>query len=141
MARLADPDLAERRRRQIMDAALACFRRRGFHQATMQEICATAEISAGALYHYFASKAEIIGAIAEDGTRRRRCGVSTRSGANGLIEAMCEVAGEFFSKVTVAGEGALIADIMAEVDPRRRHCQCSCVRPMRTACTRWSCGA
>ncbi|HVK80674.1 MAG TPA: helix-turn-helix domain-containing protein, partial [Verrucomicrobiae bacterium] len=66
MARIADPLLADRRRRQIMDAAIVCFRRRGFHQASMQEICAEAGISAGALYRYFGSKADIIGAIAEE---------------------------------------------------------------------------
>ena len=66
MARLADPGLATRRRREILDAALFCFRRRGFHQATMQEICAEAGLSPGALYRYFNSKADIIAAIAED---------------------------------------------------------------------------
>jgi AcrR family transcriptional regulator len=53
MARLADPGLAERRRRQILEAAAVCFRRRGFHQATMQEICSEAGISPGALYRFF----------------------------------------------------------------------------------------
>ena len=48
MSRLANPELAERRRRQILDAALACFRRRGFHQTSMSEICTEADISAGA---------------------------------------------------------------------------------------------
>ena len=69
MSRLADPLLAERRRRQILDAAMVCFRRRGFHQATMQEICSEAGISPGALYRYFGSKSEIIAAIASDAPR------------------------------------------------------------------------
>lgn len=98
-----------------MAAALTCFRRRGFHQATMQEICATAEISAGSLYHYFASKAEIIGAIAEAGREGADAAFQRAAEQTGVIDAMCEVAGEYFSKVTVAGEGALIADIMAEL--------------------------
>ena len=70
MSRLARPELAERRRRQILDAALDCFRRRGFHQTSMQEICAAAGISAGALYRYFGSKAEIITAITKPGTNK-----------------------------------------------------------------------
>jgi len=65
MARLADPALAERRRREIVEAAMGCFRRRGFHQASMQEICAAAGMSPGALYRYFPSKSDIILAIAE----------------------------------------------------------------------------
>jgi AcrR family transcriptional regulator len=47
----------EARRQQILDAALACFSRRGFHQSTMQDICQEAELSPGAVYRYFRSKA------------------------------------------------------------------------------------
>ena len=113
MARLADPLLADRRRRQILDAALACFRRRGFHQATMQEICAEANMSAGALYRYFGSKAEIIGAIAEDkhADSDNAFLEATRNGS--LIDALSLMARDFFEKFA-EGDGALIADIFAE---------------------------
>ena len=50
----------EARRQQIVDAAFQCFARKGFHPTTMQDICAEAELSAGAIYRYFASKEEII---------------------------------------------------------------------------------
>ena len=113
MARLADPLLADRRRRQILDAALSCFRRRGFHQATMQEICAEANMSAGALYRYFGSKAEIIGAIAEDkhADTDNAFLEATRNGS--LIDALSLIARDFFDKFA-EGDGALIADIFAE---------------------------
>ena len=111
MSRLASPELAERRRRQILDAALDCFRRRGFHQSSMQEICAAAGISAGALYRYFGSKAEIITAIAED---ERRDSSVAFSAANGtVIDGLCTVAERFFRKLA-AGDGALVADVLAE---------------------------
>ena len=48
------------RRQQIIDAAYRCFARKGFHQATMRDIYAEAGLSAGAIYHYFKSKEEII---------------------------------------------------------------------------------
>ena len=48
------------RRQQIIDAAYRCFARRGFHQTTMREIYAEAGLSPGAIYHYFASKEDII---------------------------------------------------------------------------------
>jgi AcrR family transcriptional regulator len=54
------------RRRQIIDAAVACFARDGFHQATMQDICREAGLSAGAVYRYFSSKDELIEAIADE---------------------------------------------------------------------------
>ena len=50
----------EARRRQIVDAAYRCFARRGFHQTTMRDIYQEAGLSPGAVYHYFASKDEII---------------------------------------------------------------------------------
>lgn len=113
MARLADPDLADRRRRQILDAAIACFRRRGFHQATMQEICAEAGISAGALYRYFSSKAEIIAAIAEDKHAETGNAFAAVMRGGSLIDALCACARDFLEKFA-AGDGALIADIYGE---------------------------
>lgn len=113
VARLPDPLLAERRRRQILDAAIACFRRRGFHQATMAEICAEADISAGALYRYFASKAEIIAAIAEDHRGESDSAFLRTAETDGLIPALYMSARDFFQKFA-DGDGALIADIMAE---------------------------
>src|SRR5262249_729393 len=113
MARLADPGLATRRRREILDAALYCFRRRGFHQATMQEICAEANMSPGALYRYFSSKADIIAAIAEDERREADLALQRAGDSGALIDGLCALAQGFFEKM--AGEGgSLLADVTAE---------------------------
>ena len=48
------------RRQEIIEAAYRCFARNGFHQTTMRDIYAEAGLSAGAIYHYFTSKEEII---------------------------------------------------------------------------------
>jgi AcrR family transcriptional regulator len=53
------------RRDEILDAAQRCFVRSGFHQTSMQEICAEAGMSAGNLYRYFPSKETLIAGIAE----------------------------------------------------------------------------
>ncbi len=53
------------RRAEILDAAERCFIRSGFHQASMQEICAEAKMSPGNLYRYFPSKEAIIAGISE----------------------------------------------------------------------------
>jgi TetR/AcrR family transcriptional regulator, transcriptional repressor of aconitase len=54
------------RRRLIMDAAIACFSREGFHRTTMQEIVRETGLSAGAIYRYYRSKEDIVAAIAEE---------------------------------------------------------------------------
>jgi AcrR family transcriptional regulator len=53
------------RRTEILAAAQRCFVRNGFHQTSMQQICAEAGMSAGNLYRYFPSKETIIAGIAE----------------------------------------------------------------------------
>jgi AcrR family transcriptional regulator len=53
------------RRTQILEAAMVCFAKRGFHQASMHDISAEAGISVGLIYRYFANKEAVIAAMAE----------------------------------------------------------------------------
>jgi len=53
----------EQRRSDILDAAEKVFFRKGFGQATMDDIAAGAELSKGTIYLYFKSKEEIYFAI------------------------------------------------------------------------------
>src|ERR1700758_1767858 len=69
----------EEKQRHIREAALACFRRSGFHQASMADICAEAQMSAGNLYRYYDSKEAIIAAM---------------RGKPDLFAAMLEMSGE-----------------------------------------------
>lgn len=63
--RQVNTQLQADRRAEILDAAERCFIRSGFHQASMQEICAEAKMSPGNLYRYFPSKEAIIAGISE----------------------------------------------------------------------------
>jgi len=56
---------ADRRRRQVLDAAGACFREEGFHGASMSRIAARADMSVGHIYRYFDSKDAIIIALVQ----------------------------------------------------------------------------
>lgn len=56
----------EARRRQITNAALTRFARDGFHRTSMADIVSQSGVSPGVIYHYFASKEDIIEAIAVD---------------------------------------------------------------------------
>jgi AcrR family transcriptional regulator len=52
------------RRSEILDAAIVCFSRDGFHRTTMKDIVRQSGLSPGAIYNYFKSKEAIIEAIA-----------------------------------------------------------------------------
>jgi AcrR family transcriptional regulator len=56
----------ETRRQQILDAALRCFSRDGFHNTTTADIVRESGVSQGTLYLYFTTKDEIIVALADD---------------------------------------------------------------------------
>lgn len=65
MARVSQEHL-DARRRQILDGAARCFARNGFHATSMQDVLRESELSAGAVYRYFAGKDEIVTAIADE---------------------------------------------------------------------------
>jgi AcrR family transcriptional regulator len=60
------PEYLETKRRAILDAAMICFGRDGFHHTTIHDIVREAGLSAGAIYRYFGSKEDIIASIAEE---------------------------------------------------------------------------
>ena len=67
MAPKVSEEHMEERRNLILDAAFATFSRKGFHQATIEDIRLEAGLSRGAAYHYFKTKEDIIEGI------RQRC--------------------------------------------------------------------
>ena len=86
----------EARRRQILDAALACFSRQGFHQSTMQDICQEAELSPGAVYRYFSSKEEIIEARCEEELQRNMALAEDISSRGDTLQVLGELVDSFF---------------------------------------------
>jgi TetR/AcrR family transcriptional regulator, transcriptional repressor of aconitase len=57
---------ANEQRGRILDAALTCFAREGFHAATIQDIVAESGLSPGAIYGYFKGKTDVVMAIASE---------------------------------------------------------------------------
>jgi AcrR family transcriptional regulator len=54
------------RRAEILEAAARCFREKGFHNTTMQDIYKATNLSPGAVYNYFSSKEDIVVAAVKE---------------------------------------------------------------------------
>jgi AcrR family transcriptional regulator len=64
LAALADKSSAvEDKRRQLLDAAVRVFARKGFHASRVGDIAEEAGVAHGLLYHYFKSKDEVLQAV------------------------------------------------------------------------------
>ncbi len=57
---IKNPDLVERRRRQIIDAAVELFIEKGFHKTTTRQIATRARLPVGSMYEYVSSKEDIL---------------------------------------------------------------------------------
>jgi AcrR family transcriptional regulator len=101
--RRANAQLKADRRDEILQAAQTCFARSGFHQTSMQEICAEAGMSPGNLYRYFRSKEDIIAGIAE----RDRADTAHQFAAVGR--------GDFFQGLAMLAQYHLVERSMEEV--------------------------
>jgi AcrR family transcriptional regulator len=84
------------RRQQIIDAAYRCFARKGLHQATMRDIYAEANLSPGAVYHYFDSKDAIIQASFEFDFQRSRALFDAAIASDDPLKALHELLDFFF---------------------------------------------
>src|SRR6218665_1357719 len=56
-------------RRLILDTAARLLRSGGYHQTTLREIAEAVGMRKASLYYHFASKEEIVEAVANDGVR------------------------------------------------------------------------
>jgi AcrR family transcriptional regulator len=88
-----DSELVEKRRRQIIDAAVGLFINKGFHQTTTREIARAAGFSIGTLYEYIKSKEDVLYLVCDAihravETQLRQAIVSTGTGREALEDAM-----------------------------------------------------
>ncbi len=92
------------RRRQILDAAVECFAREGFHRTTMAEIIAESGMSTGAIYLYFPGKDDIVEAIAEERHAVETSIVTAALGNPDTRAALHDLAGAYFEWLSEPGE-------------------------------------
>ena len=101
-------------RQRIIDAAVACFARHGFHGASMQQICAEASMSPGALYRYFPSKVSIIAAIAEAEREQHKEFFERLAQADDPVEALVSIGSDRLEHMLSEAGGSLCAETIAE---------------------------
>jgi AcrR family transcriptional regulator len=94
---IKNPELVERRRRQIADSAVQLFIRHGFHKTTTRQISQAAGFSIGSLYEYIASKEDILYLVCDSiHTEVERLVTEIMARAGGGVEALTEVIREYF---------------------------------------------
>jgi TetR/AcrR family transcriptional regulator, transcriptional repressor of aconitase len=94
----------EARRRQIIDAAVECFAREGFHRATMQDIVQEAGLSPGAIYGYFSGKEEIIEALTRERHARERQLIAAAGEGDDMEQTIRQLADAFLGSLSDAEE-------------------------------------
>jgi AcrR family transcriptional regulator len=78
---------SEKRKKEILDAALECFAQRGYAATTLDDIRARSGASTGSIYHLFAGKEEIGGALYLEGLRAWQAGFRDELRAHATAEA------------------------------------------------------
>lgn len=107
-------DRSEIRRQQILDAAKECFRRQGFHGASMATISKTARMSVGHIYHYYENKEAIIAAIVQQDVQELLKLFQDLEGSADILEAMAAKADHGFEYHTDPELATLGLEIVAE---------------------------
>jgi len=60
------PNVEKERREQILEAAMTCFSRKGYHATSMDDITAELPFSKALIYYYFKTKRSVFMSILED---------------------------------------------------------------------------
>jgi TetR/AcrR family transcriptional regulator, repressor for uid operon len=102
------------RRTQILNAALVCFAKHGFHQASMHDISAEAGISVGLIYRYFENKEAVISAMAARHKEEIREVVERARQAPTLLEALEIIFTAHCSEDSPKLVSAFVVDLYAE---------------------------
>jgi len=94
---IKNPDLVEKRRHQIVEAAAKLFIAQGFHKTTTRQIARAAGFSIGSLYEYVTSKEDVLYLVCESIHAEVEKGVAhAMQRAGGGKAVLAEVIREYF---------------------------------------------
>lgn len=112
--RKIDPERQQSKRQHILDAAIRCFTRNGFHQTRTAEICREANMSPGNLFHYFDSKEALIAAVVVEGPDELSTLLESACSAPDLFVALLEAIDQQLDLLTEPAYTRLALEIIAE---------------------------
>ncbi|WP_342600114.1 TetR/AcrR family transcriptional regulator [Psychrobacillus sp. FSL H8-0483] len=81
-----DGNLIEKRRQQMIQAAVSLFKEKGFHRATTREIAKEAGFSIGTLYEYIRTKEDVLYLVCDSIYNEVHTKLSEFTPENGTIE-------------------------------------------------------
>ena len=117
MALREKPSKGDVRRRQVLDAAADCFRRYGFHGASISRISQASGMSPGHIYHYFDTKEQIVEALIhleESDQAELLQLVEQDQGAGNFRDAVIRQVDVMLERLLEAPRMALMLEIAAE---------------------------
>jgi AcrR family transcriptional regulator len=105
---------ADKKRIEVLKAASKCFRKNGFHQTSMQQICTETGLGPGAVYRYFTGKEAIIEAMVEDERRQARAILQHMREAESLQQALSATTRLFAERYRSGADAGLMTEVYAE---------------------------
>jgi TetR/AcrR family transcriptional regulator, repressor for uid operon len=112
--RTIDPVKQQAKRQQILEAAIFCFAKSGFHATSTAQICAQAGMSPGNLFHYFPTKDAIIQAIAEEDRRETAAALVAIADAPNVITGILTLAQQVLDAARDPDYRSISIEIAAE---------------------------
>jgi TetR/AcrR family transcriptional regulator, repressor for uid operon len=112
--RTIDPIKQQAKRQQIVDAAIICFAKSGFHATSTAQICAQAGMSPGNLFHYFPTKDAIIQAIAELDRHETAAALARLRDAENVVTGLQDLARDVLLAASDRAYAAISIEIAAE---------------------------
>jgi AcrR family transcriptional regulator len=115
-----DKPRAEVQRERILCAAQKCFIEHGFHAASMANIAAAAQMSAGLMYRYFENKSAIVKAIVERQLQDGRAQIEQLHTSADLVASILQTYRLWLTRDPAVMNPALYLEMSAEAtrDPQ-----------------------
>lgn len=108
-----DIEYEERKRNDILNAALLCFARKGYYETRMDDIVAESGLSKGSIYRYFKSKEELFLSLQDRHLKAMKDNlIDALSSIEGATEKLKKGAEYFFT--ALCKEHAIFARITME---------------------------